>query len=477
MWLNSTCMAAVAGAIVLGTLGTARADAVKNSPFLSGPDSFTLKSFLESDAPLSMYGITIYGTIDVGLSNQTHGTNYSPDFPTAVGEVLQKNGAGSTWFATPSGMEQSKAGIKGDIPVIEDMVNAVFKLETAFNPLNGTLANAQKAVVNNYARSNNNLIGTAVAGDSSRSGQIFQGGAFGGLSNPTFGTLTVGRHTTPLFDLVSKYDPLDNAYGFSPIGWSGTYASGLGDTEDARLDDSIKYNVKYGPVRFTGLYQWLGSENTTGGDDAIQANVGIDQGPLSVDAYVGRKRDAINVGITSIGRSNSVLLNPTISDNVGFGGMAKYDLQPYKFMVGYSHVTYMNPGNPLGAANRATSSLAGYDYGTYTNTAYTTASITHMLWFGTKYAVDQDLTLSWAYYLYLKDNYSGIDNGVCIAKLQTTCAARTQFFSMDADYRLNKRFDIYGGFMYEKVDDGAYVNTGFLHNNNLSTATGLRFKF
>jgi hypothetical protein len=40
---------------------------------------------------------------------------------------------------------------------------------------------------------------------------------------------------------------------------------------------------------------------------------------------------------------------------------------------------------------------------------------------------------------------------------------------------MTKRFDVYGGVMYSRVDDGLY--SGYLHNNTFSPAAGLRFKF
>ena len=75
--------------------------------------------------------------------------------------------------------------------------------------------------------------------DSSVAGQPFQT-AYAGVSSKTFGTLTFGRQVTLLGDGVTKYDPNLGSQAFSLIGMSGTYAGG-GDTEDKRVDNSLKY--------------------------------------------------------------------------------------------------------------------------------------------------------------------------------------------------------------------------------------------
>ena len=44
-----------------------------------------------------------------------------------------------------------------------------------------------------------------------------------------------------------------------------------------------------------------------------------------------------------------------------------------------------------------------------------------------------------------------------------------------ADYRLSKRFDVYGGAMYSQVLDG--LASGYIHNNNIAPTVGMRFAF
>ena len=84
--------------------------------------------------------------------------------------------------------------------------------------------------------------------DSSKDGQFFNTAAWGGVSSPTYGTLTYGRQNSLTLDGVIAYDPLAGSGAFSAIGFQGTTA-GMGDTENARLDNSIKYLVNIGPFR------------------------------------------------------------------------------------------------------------------------------------------------------------------------------------------------------------------------------------
>jgi predicted porin len=383
--------------------------------------------------------------------------------------LLQKNGGGAKWAVTPGAMEQSKIGIKGKEQVMDDL-DVVFKLEAGFNPVSGTIINAQKSQLDNQ---NNftNLSNSTTNGSSSRSGQPFQGAAYGGLSSHTFGTITFGRQNGLMTDNVSTYDPQSNAYAFSPLGWTG-FTAGGGNTEDARLDNSIKYNVSYGPARLGLMYHMNGTSNPYGGDDAYQADLGFDYANLSMDVTYALKHDAINTA-TTYGTLNVNQLAATVSDSRTWGVYLKYDWKPVKIMGGYEHITFTNPGTPLWSG---ATTLGGYQYGTLTQNKYSTNSVTHVVWTGAKWSVDPKLDLVAAYYMYIQDNFSGGDNGVCVAGgNKGTCAGTEKMISLSADYKMTKRFDAYAGIMYSRVDDGLY--RGYLHTNTVSPAAGGRFKF
>src|SRR5262249_48972769 len=138
---------------------------------------------------------------------------------------------------------------------------ALGKVESGFNPLSGSLADACASLARNNGRP---LDQTNSAGDGSRCGQIFNGPAYVGLSNSAYGTLTIGRQNSLDLDLMGNYDPMGLSYAFSLIGWSGGAGAGVGSTETARWDNSVKYLYQYGPVHAGAMY-------ANGGDDtAIQ---------------------------------------------------------------------------------------------------------------------------------------------------------------------------------------------------------------
>jgi len=475
--ISRRAMAVALGAAFVVAPMAAHADGGTTSPFLSGPDSFTLKTFLDSDAPLTFMGVTLYGTLDIGLSDQNNGAHYNPDFPTTVAEILQKNSSKQTFNFMSNGMEQSSLGLKGTEELMPGL-NLVFKLETGYNPSSMRISNAQRALIYNAGNSFHG--GTTVQGDSSRAGQYFQGGAFAGLSSPTFGTLTFGRHKTPMGDLIGAYDPQNNAYAFSPIGWSGSTGGG-GFTEDIRLDQSIKYNVKYGPFRAAALYQVPNNTNTSGGDDAEEGVLGVDYAGLSADVYYHHKGNALNIG-SPPSALGSQLLSVNVADITSVGGMVKYDFKEYvpvKAMAGYTHDIIGDPHTPLTLSTLTQNSIGDYPYSSISNTAYNAhAEIYHVLWFGTQYAITPELSMNSGFYMYITDNYSGKTQAGCLASTGGNhCAGDEEFYSTALDYRFNKRVDVYGGVMYTRINGGMYYNNSYLHNNAVSTTAGLRFKF
>ena len=158
---------------------------------------------------------------------------------------------------TPSNLRQSRIGLAGNEPLVGDWAG-VFRLETFFNPQSGDLSDALKSLMLNNGRA---LTVQTTNVDTSVAGQAFAGAAYAGFSSPTYGTLTFGRHVTPLADGIAKYDPMGASQAFSLIGFSGTTAGG-GDTEDRRLDQSLKYTAKYDWVHLGALYQFCGASGT-----------------------------------------------------------------------------------------------------------------------------------------------------------------------------------------------------------------------
>lgn len=381
------------------------------------------------DSSLTWKGITLYGIVDLGLQYDTHSAPFSDYFPPGSASIVQKNDYDSPTGLTPSNLSQSRIGISGNEPIWGDWAG-VFKFETFFNPQSGDLSDGLRSVALNNGKA---LTSQNVGVDTSVAGQLFSGVAVVGLSSPTVGSFTFGRNVTLLADGISKYDPMGAAQAFSLIGFSGTTAGG-GDTEDRRLDQSLKYYARYDWLHLGALYQFGSQSGST--NTGYQFQIGADFAGLSVDAYYFKKYDAVSVSALSAAQvadlqtgtctaaapatpycwpiSNS--LSATISDNETYAVMALYafDPVPLKIYGGYEHIAFNNPSNPLAAGSLT---IGGYILAFTTNDAYDNQKTLEVWWAGLKYGLTPDLDVMLAYYAYDQNNYaSTADQAACAAK-------------------------------------------------------------
>src|SRR5882672_8892005 len=94
-----------------------------------------------TDDSLTFHGITLYGIVDVGIQNQSHGAPISDYFVGGSAEIVQKNSNHSVTGVTPSNLSNSRIGLQGVEPLVGDW-SGVFKLETFFNPQSGQISDA-----------------------------------------------------------------------------------------------------------------------------------------------------------------------------------------------------------------------------------------------------------------------------------------------------------------------------------------------
>ena len=437
------------------------------------------------DSSLTWKGITLYGIVDIGIQNDTHSAPFSDYFPPGSASLVQKNNYDSPTGVTPSNLSQSRIGISGNEPLVGDWAG-VFRFETFFNPQSGDISDACKSVALNNGKA---LTAQYVGVDSSICGQLFSGVAMAGFASPTYGSFTFGRNVTLLADGIGKYDPLAASNAFSLIGFSGTAAGG-GDTEDRRLDQSVKYYAKYDWLHLGALYQFgsaNGSVNT-----GYQFQIGAEYAGFSIDGYYFKKYDAVGIASLSAAQvsaiqtgtctaavttgcwpiSNSVAA--TISDNQTYSVMASYAFpgSPLKVYGGYERISFDNPTNPLPAG---TLTIGGYILAVTNTAAFANEKVLEVYWAGVKWGITPALDLMAAYYGYNQDAFATGANAGCSTTANAGCSGTETVMSLVLDYKLSKRFDVYAGSMYSGVQDG--LANGYLYKTNIATTAGLRFRF
>jgi predicted porin len=446
------------------TTGTVAAPAPTNQ----GTEATDERKRKETPA-LSFAGVTLYGTVDLGIAYMTHGAPLSSSWGPGLPFFIQNFSNHSITSVGGNGLSQSKVGLSGVEPLWWEDWNAVFRLETGFDPWSGRLVDAPASLVANNGKAANIKISS---GDSSRAGQPFQGGAYAGVSSKTFGTLTFGRQNGLMLDNLAKYDPQLQSQAFSPIGLSGN-AGGLGDTESNSLDQALKYVVNIGPGHLA-LMHAFGSDGYFPGS-ANEVDVGADLGGFSIDALWGVVHDEVSAASLTAAQVPTVpvgSLAATVSDNTGYSLQASYNAKEYfpiKFYAGWERVKYDNPQHPLPAGSVG---LGGYVLSIVSNTTYTIQRILQYSWAGARYSMTPNFDLTAAYYQYKQK--SNAANG-CSKASAGTCAGELHDASLVADYHFTKRFDGYAGVNYSLVQNG--LASGFLFTNDWTPMVGIRFNF
>ena len=450
-----------------------------------------------ADCPLSYMGVTLYGQIDAGVGYSSHGAALNPTYSQGVAELISKYSNKAYYQLVPNGLSQSNVGLK----LREDVAPGwaiIGDVNTAFDPYSFELANGPRSLVEN----NNLPINLQSANsDSSRAGQWDNTRGYIGVSNSTYGAVTVGRQYALSNDLITSYDPMGGSYAFSLIGNSSTYIAGVGDTELARLNTSVKYQVAVNNFRAAAIWQFGGYEQGNGSNGTYQFDVGGDYGGFSVDAIYGYAKDAVALssysGVTTgsvgaIGLPAGVGLDDlkaTLADiNAGVIGV-KYTSGPFKLFGGYEYSRFSNPTDAYPGGFQSLGDFTVLP-GAVTSTSYTNNKILQVAWVGAKYAIRDDLDVTGAYYYAGQNTYLAPGASAATACLPDTktlngyrlqgaantfCAGNLQAVSGLIDWRPLKRLDVYAGVMYSKASGG--IASGYLYTDNIAPTVGLRLSF
>jgi predicted porin len=501
--LKPLLLASAAGLLAVGAAQAADLPTKKTPPAPAASNCYaSFMSWLDSttaDCPLSAYGVTVYGAIDVGGGYNSAATPFNRAYPNGIQELISKDGNKGRWQAVPNGLSQSNVGIKIKEQIVPNWF-LVGDADFGFDPYSFNMANGPKSLVDNnfYASTRQDLI--SANGDSSRNGAWDNSRAFIGVSNTTFGTLTFGRQYSFTNDLSSAYDPFGGAYAFSLIGTSGTVEAGTGETETARYNESFKYQVAYNGFRASAIAQVGGWQQGNGAKEAYQADIGGDYAGFSVDAIYAYDKDAVKLGTWgSTAAPTPDTLKATLADvNAGVVGV-KYKWQQLTLYSGYEYARLSTPSDLSSFYGAASGNFytfnAGYPAQVQAN-AFVKPEDLQVLWLGAKYGILSNLDVAAGYYYEWQNNYAVVGtatkteayttacapNATAAAPGATpqgsnhgSCAGHTDAISAMLDWRPVKRVDLYTGVMFSQVTGG--MANGFIHNENTSFTSGVRVSF
>lgn len=306
--------------------------------------------------------VMLYGVIDTNVEYLSHAS--------ATGGSLVRMNSG--------GIHNSRFGVRGS-ESLGGGNSAWFVLEAGFNPNDGTQATA---------------------------GTLFNRTAAVGVSNQTFGSLSLGLQYTPMYDLMLRYDPMSFAPQYT---WFPTTGSQDNFSFRARNSNMVKYVGQFAGLTAIAGYSF-------GGDSASFQSSAAYGGALNYDGGsfgVGLGYDYRNGAINSSG-------NWTKSRN--YSVTFRQDVAAGELLMGYEHYLY----NPTKSASQAQG-----------------------LWFaGVRYPVMHTLKLTAAYY-YDQDKTRGESN--------------TWMGVLSAQYALSKRTSLYATVAYAQATrdaDGSYTPVG-----------------
>lgn len=401
--------------------------------------------------------ITLYGIVDIGYA---HLTNTKPsvtgsDFP-LIGKsddlpwLFSNGGAG----LINGGMQDSRWGIRSYVN-LGNQRKAFITLESGMKFSTSSLNDAYKDETN--------------GGNSSSNGKLFGRQAFIGLSDPKMGSMSFGRQYNLIYDVLTAYDPVFKSDLFSPLGMSGTMGGGGGNSENLRLDNSVKYQVKSGNFNFGALYKFGGSsfeDPTTG----YVFNAGYSEGNFGVQVVYEAFDDTLKAAATSTP-------SMTIYDSTASMVTGKYQINALTLKAGFEHYVAKSTSSAASGSASQIISYASTNINSVLNaTAVGIEQPTNIAFAGGDYNVTQKFNLAFGFYNIHQHAYAaGKEKDG--SSTSSGSAGTITWETLIADYKINKYFDMYAGVSYIQLKGARYtlVSTKDLHN--IVSAVGLRLKF
>jgi predicted porin len=417
---------------------------------------------------LAQSSVTAYGILDVGIADITHSLNFDPNFLTGAPPIIT-GGTQNAVGMFNGALSASRWGLRGS----EDLgggLKAVFTLEEGFNMQSGAVSDAASALANN------GLAGPDGSLDSAISGQIFNRGAFAGISSSTWGTLTAGRQQSFFLDNIAVFDPMQGSQAFSPIGFSGSYGGG-GFTDDSRADGSVKYKINVANFTLGALYKFGGVAGASSSRSGEQLNAVYAAGPFAAQVGFEKFIDAFSLANPANTPTGSIAA--TAGDTTAYMVAAKYTCDPVTFRLGYEREEIADPSNPTIDATVTT--LFNQTIASVNVTKFETDKNLNVYWAGLNWDMTPAFTLSVAGYHVAQDQYDSLSKG----KTSVNPSGVLNYFSLVADYHVTKRTDTYAGVMdsiatggsQTTIKAGGLVTTAYTVNSDRIVAIGARHMF
>jgi predicted porin len=345
----------------------------------------------------------------------------------------------AAYQATSGTVNGSRFGLRG----AEDLgggLKAIFTLENGFNIDNGNM------------------------GQKSR---LFGRQAFVGLASNQYGAVTLGRQYDSIVDYLAPLSNTGTQFG-------GTIAAHPFDNDNLnnsiRFNNTVKYSsVNYAGFKFGGLYGFSNDAGQFSNNRAWSVGASYNNGPLNAAASYLQMNTSVgqsnsSSGAVNAGNSNNFNLTAQTQRTMGAG--VNYTYGPATVGFVWTHTQYENL-------------LAGSQNGSATNFTIPTGTNLHLDNFelNGRYALTPALSLDASYTF--TDGKLKSSAGSTDPKWQTA--------SLQADYSLSKRTDVYVEGIYQHASGSfgngranvAMINTlsPSTSQNQVAATVGLRHRF
>lgn len=405
--------------------------------------------------------ITLYGVLDAGIATQNHSASISSSLPNQIYPFQATSAANvnhSVTGAISGGLSDSRVGLKGGLDLYEG-AKAIFNVETGFSLTSGQLNDAAKTIAANPKGTYN-----SVNADSSINGQIFNRQAWFGIADNTFGTFTIGKQNNPMKDVVDSYNPVKSDT-FSPLGESGAIGGGGGISEEARMENSVKYSNSINGFKAVVAYQFGNNLGSSSKGSGYAINLGYENDTFGLQAVYNNFTDVLKaVSCTPSSTFNctgsDIALQAFDTDSYMLTGKYKAT-KDLTLSAGWEHINLKDPSD----TTFNISSIWGYTVQSVTAGLNPGVSQDQDVYFiGGDYNFMPKLNFSLGYYDMKAGNKTNTTNSAFDIKT----------FSAVLDYRFTKKVE---GYLAATTNDfGGVANAA---NNGTITAygTGLRVKF